>query len=354
MTVYDEYNVNTGVLTKRVDLVSLTGDKFAGANAASGLTGIRSIYTAASYASLDNVAKGYKYDTTPLAQATSGENAGWANSADSKLYITANMSDTGWSNAYVPTLGEIQAFGFGYKLSHSDGRTPFYKSEVPYNPTTWANWVKQANSSFNAANNSAIIKGIEPLSYNAVTLTAGIQYGIIHEVVSKVGSAQLLASSVFNWTSFDSNIGNNKRRLNATNNGYFVFYRPGAGIDDSIEVRNVRVYVLPAGSQIEADFTNLTADELAIKYPFDGLNVKHWKKLVGTEAEIQASITSTLPTASYAGFTPYKMIYELDEPIEEQHTPVTLPTHYPTTVITTTNDTPAELETTTSVKVEDQ
>jgi len=46
--------------------------------------------------------------------------------------------------------------------------------------------------------------------------------------------------------------------------------------------------------------------------------------------------------------------YVLAEPIEEQYTPVTLPTYYPTTVITTTNDTPAELETTASVKVEDE
>jgi hypothetical protein len=45
--------------------------------------------------------------------------------------------------------------------------------------------------------------------------------------------------------------------------------------------------------------------------------------------------------------------YVLAKPIEEQHTPVTLPTYYPTTVITTTNDTPAELTTTATVKVED-
>jgi hypothetical protein len=45
--------------------------------------------------------------------------------------------------------------------------------------------------------------------------------------------------------------------------------------------------------------------------------------------------------------------YVLAEPIEEQYTPVILPTYYPTTVITTTNDTPAELGTTAVVKVEE-
>lgn len=50
--------------------------------------------------------------------------------------------------------------------------------------------------------------------------------------------------------------------------------------------------------------------------------------------------------------------YVLAEPIEEQYTPVTLPTYYPTTVVTTTNypadNTPAELTTTATVKVEDE
>lgn len=103
----------------------------------------------------------------------------------------------------------------------------------------------------------------------------------------------------------------------------------------------MRLYELPPGSQIEADFNPLTADQLAAKYPFDGLDVRHWKRLMGTEAEIQASITLTLLTASYYGFTPYKMIYQLAESIEEQYDPATLPTYYPTTVITTTNDTVA-------------
>ena len=45
--------------------------------------------------------------------------------------------------------------------------------------------------------------------------------------------------------------------------------------------------------------------------------------------------------------------YVLAEPTEEQYTPVTLPTYYPQTIVTTTNDTPAELTTTAIVKVEE-
>ena len=45
--------------------------------------------------------------------------------------------------------------------------------------------------------------------------------------------------------------------------------------------------------------------------------------------------------------------YVLAEPIEEQYTPVILPTYYPTTVVETTNANYAELTTTATVKVED-
>lgn len=83
---------------------------------------------------------------------------------------------------------------------------------------------------------------------------------------------------------------------------------------NKIKLEKFRIYELPTGSTIEADFTSLTADELAIKYPFDGLNVKNWEHLVGTDAEKAASRTSTLPTASYTGYTPYKMMYELAVP----------------------------------------
>jgi hypothetical protein len=109
----------------------------------------------------------------------------------------------------------------------------------------------------------------------------------------------------------------------------------------------------PSSAEIKAYFYGWRMCYEDGSSPYES-GTKHWKKLVGTEADIQASITSTLPTASYEGFTPYKMIYELAEPIEEQHDPVALPTYYPTTVITTTNDTPAELTTTATVKVEDE
>jgi hypothetical protein len=274
------------------------------------------------------------------------------------------MADTGFSEACLPSDDEIKAYFYGWKMCHSDGKSPYYKSEIPYNPTTWAEWTKTGlviSSDINGllANTSATANFIARIN---TTFKANTKYGVIIDYLENTTTTKYLialSNLTGSYLTLSSPGVLGKHKLTFTtqaviSENHFDLFFSAVGLDGSIKIKDIRIYELPTGSQIEADFTNLTADQLAIKYPFDGLNTKHWKKLVGTEAEIQASITSTLPTASYEGFTPYKMIYELAEPIEEQHTPVTLPTYYPTTVITTTNDTPAELTTTATVKVEDE
>ncbi|HOD02925.1 MAG TPA: hypothetical protein PKN28_06320, partial [Clostridiales bacterium] len=280
----------------------------------------------------------------------------------SYFYLSGGMADTGFSEAIVPTDNEIKAYFYGHRMCHSDGRSPYYKSEVPYNPTTWEEWEKATGT---VADNTGIeltADGTNNWNLVNTNMKPLTKYGLLMNIVENTLEDAGCYSPAYVTTAptIVANTGEtgNKKvvftsRDSISTNKYG--FKPGqsAAIGGKIKLRDIRIYELPSGSQIEADFTNLTADELAIKYPFDGLNVKHWKKLVGTEAEIQASITSTLPTASYEGFTPYKMIYELAEPIEEQHDPVTLPTYYPTTVVTTTNNTPAELATTATVKVEE-
>ena len=80
---------------------------------------------------------------------------------------------------------------------------------------------------------------------------------------------------------------------------------------------------------------------------------KHWKKIVGTESEITASITSTRPTESYDGYTPYKMLHQLAVPAEEQYDPKELPTFHETTIIEIQNETPATATITATVKTVD-
>lgn len=301
-----------------------------------------------------------KYDSTLLTAVNATPTAADRIYTDgSYFYLSAPMADTGFSEAIVPTDDEIKAYFYGHKMCHASGLSPYYKSEVPYNPTTWAGWTK--SSLVTILDNQLVYTSDGTTDYvyaflPGLAMKTSTKYGLLYNIAGKTytGSLAMLDSSALSG-GIPNAVGNNKVILTSpasfpNNRVGFRFYVNTAG--NSIAIKDIRIFELPSGSQIEADFETLTADELAAKYPFDGLNTKHWKKLVGTEAEIQASITSTLPTASYEGFTPYKMIYELAEPIEEQHDPVTLPTYYPTTVITT-NNTPAELTTTATVKVEE-
>ena len=57
---------------------------------------------------------------------------------------------------------------------------------------------------------------------------------------------------------------------------------------------------------------------------------KYWKHVTDDEG-----LTNVLPTASYDGYTPYKMIYELAEPVETILTPTPIETYYPETIIET-------------------
>jgi hypothetical protein len=96
------------------------------------------------------------------------------------------------------------------------------------------------------------------------------------------------------------------------------------GIADSIQIADSVLYLIisntdtgfvdsytPSSTEIKAYFYGwklCKSDGSA----WDGVATKYWKKITdGT------GITSTLPTASYSGYTPYKMCYQLATPTEE-------------------------------------
>lgn len=371
-TVYDEQNVTTGDVIRRMNpWANITG--------ANTLTKADSTLLAYKVfkmslgdlpipATATTNITAQKYDSTLLTAVNTSPTAADKIYTDgSYFYISAGMADTGFSPAIVPTDNEIKAYCFGHNLCHSDGRTPFYKSEIPYNPTTWAEWVLVSGDSTTTMDSTGLtmtaVNGtFVRIERQSLAFKVSTKYGVIYDVVSSnltgnygiATSGGLTASDV----NFSKTVGKNKTVFTTYStisaNNFRLFVNLSETTGNSIKLKDIRIYELPAGSQIETDFETLTADQLNEKYPFDGLNVKHWKHLVGTDAEIAASITPTLPTASYDGFTPYKMIYELAEPVEEQYAPVTLPTYYPTTVIEAVNDTPAEMQIAATVKVEDE
>ena len=50
------------------------------------------------------------------------------------------MEDSGFGGGYTPSINEIKSYFYGWKTVTMIPVSPYYKSEVPYTPSTWAEW----------------------------------------------------------------------------------------------------------------------------------------------------------------------------------------------------------------------
>jgi hypothetical protein len=241
-------------------------------------------------------------------------------SANGYLVVSTSNSDTGFTDGYSPSSNDWKAYFYGWKMCHSDGASPYVPSLVAYTPSTWAEWTKD----------TGVIGDSTGLEWTAdgtnfkngminATLKSTTKYGVLYNVVSStlVGNMTMRtwSGNQLVGQSISKTIGNNKLTFTTPSGmtddkiGFYSINTEPSG--NKIKLKDIRVFELPVGSQIESDFNTLTVDQLAAKYLFYGLNPKNWKKVTdGT------GLTATLPTASYAGYTPYKMIYQLATPVE--------------------------------------
>ena len=230
------------------------------------------------------------------------------------IFISASNSDTGFCDSYSPLNTEISVYFKGYKMCHSDGVSPYQVSEAPYTPSNWAEWSK---SSGVVGDSSGLEFTGDATSFKNGTINATIKaatkYGFLYNVVSKsiigtVGSNGVISNSI------PTNIGNNKYSSTTVVSSsvfqFFVFNNEPVG--NKIKFKDIRLFELPPGSQIETDFNTLTPDQLSAKYLFYGLNPKNWKSVVDGSGQ-----TATLPTTQAPNYTPYKMLYQLATPTTE-------------------------------------
>lgn len=150
------------------------------------------------------------------------------------------------------------------------------KNETNYNPETWAGWTK--TSGITIENGTLIFDlSISPLYISlGANFKPGTKYLIILDVAengSTAGSIQLqdYLTGVYNSMIAVGNIGYVKRIITtqaSITNNTFRLTRSGASAGTTVTINKIWAYELPAGSQIEVDANNLTADELALKYPY--------------------------------------------------------------------------------------
>lgn len=127
-----------------------------------------------------------------------------------------------------------------------------------------------------------------------------------HEVALAVSNVVANTSMMIknDGTSLPSSIGDNSYDTQYINANPILYVR--ISITDSGWVDSYT----PTSSEIKAYFYGWKMC-MSDGSTWDGIATKYWKKITdGT------GVTSTLPTGSYSGYTPYKMIYQLATPIE--------------------------------------
>ena len=345
--VQDTYNPVTGEYVKRIsDWVTLDGSRSWMYSSWLASPKLKEAATALPSSGVEASSLAVKYDSVKLpsifsAVSTGGENSHYTNGITH--YQRASNEDTGFSVPVIPSGNEWKAYFNGWKMANVDGTSPYYKSEVPYTPATWAEWnYRTGNYSF--ANNSVTLTTHETLYSQIYTTSAvlkpSVKYGVLATITSNTLDHTLSIGngSIFStYATIPSGTVGNVKLVHTCKSDYvvgssFVIHIQPRSTNQSVTIKDLRIFELPTGSQIEADFTNLSADELSAKYTFNGLCVKHWKKVTdGT------GLTSTLPTASYEGYTPYRMIYQLATPEISYLTPKTAIPLYDTNTIVETN-----------------
>jgi len=147
------------------------------------------------------------------------------------------------------------------------------KNEAVYTPSTWAEWTKTNSATANAT-------GLEfPVGYSTGVLNTNFKtstkYGFLYSVVSSTLAASKFYLDgnpyAFNFAYLPQTAGNQKiikTTLATITLNRLYLSRQDDATGNTIKLKDIRIFELPAGSQIETDFTNLTADQLNQLYPW--------------------------------------------------------------------------------------
>jgi hypothetical protein len=156
------------------------------------------------------------------------------------------------------------------------GRT--LKNELIYNRETWAEWASNPSNAI-TKDSSGLTITQDGTSYLVVYLNDtkykdNTKYGLLINFVQVENKPiQLVAggpSSLGNTADHTiKTLGNNKIIFTtgtiANNRQHIYIPKENTG---TWKFRDIRVFELPAGSEIESDFEAMTADQLATKYPY--------------------------------------------------------------------------------------
>lgn len=149
------------------------------------------------------------------------------------------------------------------------------KNELYYNPATYNEWtIAGAGTTKSVTGIHLVADGANDYVKIPVVCKSNQKYGLLYYVVATDLNDNLYISAssiVGTVTLVTKAVGNNKAIFTTANPitaASLCFVTGSVNVDGKyIDLKELRLFELPTGSEIEADFTNLTADQLNIKYP---------------------------------------------------------------------------------------
>jgi hypothetical protein len=151
------------------------------------------------------------------------------------------------------------------------------KNEIVYTPATWSEWAGKTAA-------CSVVNGFLAIENNAsdvnislnTNLKLSTKYGILYNVRTNTRTAttQVIGSNssypLRTYQNINAGVTGNFKSVQVSagsmvSNKFYSYISVNSG---KFEYGNIRVFELPTGSQIEADFDTLTADQLNALYPF--------------------------------------------------------------------------------------
>jgi hypothetical protein len=199
------------------------------------------------------------------------------------LGLNINKQLQGFENL-VKSAGGVLYYDARKDLIQANGVTPDrsgaktqynYTNELNYNTNTWAEWTKTAGVTGDSTGLSFDITQISGANLPS-TMKSNTKYGILMNIVSNTLVTNSLYFKNYGGTNATSpfvntngEVGNKKHIF--TTDAVLSDVRITIGKNNAgtgiAKILDFRIFELPTGSSIEADFTGLTADQLNAKYP---------------------------------------------------------------------------------------
>jgi len=164
---------------------------------------------------------------------------------------------------------------YNIKANPSVVSLPHYKNELVYNASTWAEWGKSGGTAADSTGMEYSSDGESWITASVNTsLKGSINYGLLFNIISNSMTLAIGMENYYTGSTVDlangGAIGNIKivftTQATIIENKLMIYSSNLEPVGKKVKYRDVRLFELPPNSEIEADFTNLTADALMLKY----------------------------------------------------------------------------------------